>query len=139
MSTTESFEPFSFNDNEGEDRSSDESDKILTHNPAVTNNHYATGLSASHSCTTATSKTNNTSKKPKDQPTNRMVALPPRLNVKLALHEEVSSTAFLDKDNNSDLSTSHLFVEGKITVSCCLSRKIFTIFSISGILNIVSN
>mmetsp|Transcript_22326 Transcript_22326/g.45932 ORF Transcript_22326/g.45932 Transcript_22326/m.45932 type:complete len:365 (-) Transcript_22326:202-1296(-) len=115
MSTSESFAPFSFDDDEGEDRSSNESDKILTRKPAVANNHYATGLSASHSCTTATSKTNNTSKKLRDPPTSRMVALPPRLNVKLALHEEVSSTAILDEDNNGDLSTSHLFVEGKIT------------------------
>lgn len=126
MSTSESFAPFSFEDDEGEDRSSNESDKILTRKPAVTNNHYATGLSASHSFTTATSKTNNTSKKLRDPPTSRMVALPPRLNVKLALHEEVSSTAILDEDNNGDLSTSHLFVEGKITVSCCLSHRIFS-------------
>ncbi len=131
MSTTESFDPFSFGsfgDEEEEQRSSNESGEISARKPAVANSYYATGLSASHSCTTVTSKTNNTSKKPRDPPpTNRIVALPPRLNVRLSLHEEVSSTAILDDDNNNDLSTSQLFVEGKITVRL-LQNSIITCF-----------
>lgn len=46
--------------------------------------------------------------------------LPPRLNVRLTLHEEVSSTAVVNPEGESG-SLSQLSIEGKVTVSLDIS------------------
>lgn len=60
---------------------------------------------------THTSKTKNTTTtKESAKP------LPPRINVKVALHEEISSTAVVDKDADGGVSMSQLSIEGSVTV-----------------------
>ena len=54
----------------------------------------------------------------------KTLAIPPRLHVRLSLHEEVSSTAILESVNQNGgeggSSMSQLFIEGKVVVSVAL-------------------
>mmetsp|Transcript_15823 Transcript_15823/g.34245 ORF Transcript_15823/g.34245 Transcript_15823/m.34245 type:complete len:352 (-) Transcript_15823:1366-2421(-) len=89
-------------------------------------NDRGTAASRTGTHTTNTSKTTNTTNKYKrvtgagaktqlaavrEQPSTR--PLPPRLNVRLTLHEEVSSTAVMDPEGEGG-SLSQLSIEGKV-------------------------
>ena len=113
MSRSQSpFDPFSINEENVSPR-----DEVSQTN---TNNIKGTG---SHSRNT--SRTTNTTKQTKHSQQLESVKehhtgtkpLPPRLNVRLTLHEEVSSTAVADTEGGNGGSLSQLSIEGKITVS----------------------
>ena len=113
------FDPFSYDDDDqftpGSNTIPAGKSTSASHpgSPAVS---YSTSRCESQSFTTATSRTMNTTKKqPVHDGPSKVLALPPRMNVRLSLHEDVSSSAI--KDGNGGISMSQLFVEGKIVVS----------------------
>lgn len=84
-------------------------------------NYTRPGVSQSRtqSYATTTSRTTNRSAKLEGVQKDRSPKpLPPRLNIRLALHEEVSSSAVVDPGGDGG-SLSQLSIEGKVSVSAC--------------------
>ena len=72
---------------------------------------------ASQSTHTSKTKNTTTTKESKSKAGSTAAKpLPPRINVKVALHEEISSTAVVDKDADGGVSMSQLSIEGSVTV-----------------------
>ena len=112
MSRSQSpFDPFSINEENVSPR--DEVSQTNTNNVKGTGSHSSNASrnrqtkQAKHSQQLESVKEHHTGTKP----------LPPRLNVRLTLHEEVSSTAVADTEGGNGGSLSQLSIEGKITVS----------------------
>ena len=117
MSRSQSpFDPFSINDQ----NLSPPRDEVSQTNTNI----KSTG---SHSSNTSRT-TNTTNRKAKQAKHSQQLEsvkehhtgtkpLPPRLNVRLTLHEEVSSTAVIDTEGGDGGSLSQLSIEGKVTVS----------------------
>ena len=91
--------------------------------------------SSTDSYTSGTSKTTNTAAKraaAKQQHLGSVkeegtLKLPPRLNVRLTLHEEVSSTAVANPGGQGG-SLSQLYIEGSVRVSCNTSVLLGFVF-----------
>ena len=133
---SEPFDPFSIDD----DDNNVEEETTANQTASIQRSSTAAGVlqSSPKSNSTATSKTTNTTYKRAQSPhlqqqqhlegvpefsvpeesAERIPTkpLPPRLNVRLTLHEEVSSTAVVNPEGESG-SLSQLSIEGKVTVS----------------------
>jgi hypothetical protein len=115
------FDPFSFVDDDDDERVVSPATTTTT---TTTTTMKSTSIS-SGSCSTSTSRTTNTISNADIAKENRLKAvkedtnlkpIPPRLDVKFTLHEEVSSSATMDQSCEGG-SWSQLFIEGKVSVS----------------------
>jgi len=128
MSQSAPFDPFSFDDDDRGGAAASPTTVSQTNNSTGSNSYD-------------TSKTTNTTNKKTKQSTNKQKLesvqenavpkpLPPRLNVRLTLHEEVSSTAVVDPAGDGG-SLSQLSIEGKVMVSVSDGLKIDVVCVVS--------
>mmetsp|Transcript_32170 Transcript_32170/g.68082 ORF Transcript_32170/g.68082 Transcript_32170/m.68082 type:complete len:368 (-) Transcript_32170:144-1247(-) len=113
------FDPFSFEDEIERARSPDTiatsvNESNAYERPLSPQSHQSSAYqqSSANSASTDTSKTTNTAKR--SAGTKSPTPLPPRLVLRLALHEEVSSLAVLDPDDREGGSLSQLTIEGSV-------------------------
>ena len=98
-----SFDPFSIDDD-------DDNNNIITNDARLEGTIASTNRVASRTRRDYRGTTNNSI-----STNNTTSKLPARLNIRLVVHEEVSSTAVMDSNNESS-STSQLDIEGKVVV-----------------------
>jgi hypothetical protein len=120
------FDPFNIGDDDKDERVAS---PVTTKTKTTTTTTAANStIISSGSCSTSTSRTTNKNSTAKISTENlrrpNPKPLPPRMNVRFTLHEEVTSSALFDQSCEGG-SLSQLFIEGKVVVSiiCCENGK----------------
>ena len=114
MAAAEPFDPFSF---EEDDANDDQYTYESSLPPESTLFAQTVGTLSRGETASMSYVTDDTSRQQSQQ--QHPKSLPPKMTVKLSLHEEVSSSAVMEGGDtkNGGASSSQLFVEGKVVVS----------------------